>query len=86
MTLDTEKDQHHTMSDSPDEAAPKYKRLTINVAPELHAQLQDMAAERGITVTELLRRAVAIEKFLYEHRDEKLLLKDGNETREIVLV
>jgi hypothetical protein len=64
----------------------EYKKLTINVAPELHEELQKMAEERGITVTELIRRAVALEKFIYDNRDSELLLKDGDKVREIVRV
>jgi hypothetical protein len=65
---------------------PEYKKLTINVAPELHEELQRMADERGITITELIRRAVALDKFIYENRDAELLLKEGDKVRQIVLV
>ena len=64
----------------------EYKKLTINLAPELHEELQRMAEERGITITELIRRAVALDKFVWEHRDAELLLKDGDEIRQIVLI
>ena len=64
----------------------EYKKLTINLAPELHEDLQRMAEARGITITELIRRAVALDKFVWEHRDAELLLKDGDEIRQIVLI
>ena len=64
----------------------EYKKLTINLAPELHEDLQRMAEARGITITELIRRAVALDKFVWEHRNAELLLKDGDEIRQIVLI
>jgi hypothetical protein len=64
----------------------EYKKLTINVSPELHEELQRMADERGITITELIRRAVALDKFVHENRDAELLLRDGDKVRQIVLV
>jgi hypothetical protein len=64
----------------------EYKKLTINVSPELHEDLQRMANERGITITELIRRAVALDKFVHEHRDAELLLREGNKVRQIVPV
>ena len=63
-----------------------YKKLTINLAPELHEELQRMADERRITITELIRRAVALDKFVWEHRTAELLLKDGDQIRQIVLI
>jgi hypothetical protein len=65
-----------------------YKKLTINLAPEVHEDLQRMADERGVTITELIRRAIALDKFVYEHRDADLLLRerDGRELRQIVLI
>lgn len=45
-----------------------YKRLTINLAPEIHEELQALADDDGITLTELLKRAVALHKFYSQHR------------------
>ncbi len=64
----------------------RYKKLTINVAPDVHAELSRMAEERGITITELFKRAVALDKFVWEHRDAELLMKDGETVRQIVLM
>lgn len=63
-----------------------YKKLTINLAVELHEDLQQTARERGISVSELIRRAIALDKFIWQHRHEELLLKNGDTTRQIVLV
>ena len=55
-----------TMSAAPEE---HYRKLTIKVSPEVHAELRQMAKERHTTVTTLLRTAVALQKFLYQHQD-----------------
>jgi hypothetical protein len=34
----------------------------------------------------IIRRAVALDKFVWEHRNAELLLKDGDEIRQIVLI
>jgi predicted transcriptional regulator len=65
-------------------AESRYKKLTINVSPEVHEELQRLADARGITITELIKRAVALEKFVWEHREGELLLKEGDRVREIV--
>lgn len=63
-----------------------YKKLTINIAADLHDELQRAAAERGITVTELIRRAIALDKFIHDNSDSELLLRKGDEVRQIVRV
>jgi len=47
-------------------AETRYKRLTIDVAPEVYEELQRLADERGITLTELFKRAVAQDKFVWD--------------------
>src|SRR3954452_1193318 len=42
----------------------KVTRLSININEETAAALRDMAARRGVSVTEAVRRAVAIAKFV----------------------
>lgn len=66
---------------------PRYKKLTINVAPEVHEELQRLADEMGgITITELIKRAVALQKFVWDHRSGELLLREGETLRQIVLI
>lgn len=62
-----------------------YKRLVIQLAPEVHEELTNLADQRGISITELIRRAVALDKFCWEHRDAELLVKDGGSVRQIVM-
>ncbi|MGH9247662.1 MAG: CopG family transcriptional regulator [Acidimicrobiales bacterium] len=68
------------------DTANRYKKLTINLAPAVHGELHRLADERGVTISELIRRAIALDLFLHEHRDSELLLKRGDDIRQIVLV
>lgn len=65
---------------------PGYKKLTINLAPDVHAELQRLADEQGITITELIKRAVALHKFVWEHRHGELLVKEDGELKQILLI
>jgi hypothetical protein len=52
-------------------------RLNINVNDETATALQELAAKRGTTLTEVVRRAVSVYKFV---EDEVV---DGNKTLEL---
>jgi len=56
------------------------RKLTLNVSPRIADRLDEMAKRKGITVTELLRRAVAtqdiIDKALEEYGDLVIIRKD----------
>ena len=46
-----------------------YTKLTINVAPDVQAVLADLAGQRGITEVELIKRSVALYKYVWDrHR------------------
>ena len=45
-------------------------RLNIDIATDLYDELEASARERGISVPELLRRAIALDRYIWEHRDE----------------
>ncbi len=62
-----------------------YKKLTINVHPDVHAELAKLADAQGITLTELIKRSVALHRFVWEHRNAELLLRDGEEIKQVVL-
>lgn len=57
-----------TMTDR-DEVIIEMTKVTINMPVTLHAELRERANKRGITVTELMRRAVALDKRIYEAHD-----------------
>ena len=44
-------------------------KLNININDETEAALKELAARRGITVTETVRRAVAVYKFIEDEKD-----------------
>src|SRR4051812_46567530 len=65
----------------------KSSRLTVNLSEELVESLREMAARSGTTMTDVLKRAIAVQQFLEEQQDEgkKLLMEDpkGNTIREL---
>lgn len=63
-----------------------YHKLTINIAPEVYAELQKLADEMGLSLTEMIRNAVALQKFVWEHRDGELLIREHDDVRQIVLI
>ena len=63
-----------------------YKKLTISVAPDVYSELQRLADEMGgITITELIKRAVALQKFVWENRSVGVLIEEGEKVKQIVL-
>lgn len=46
-----------------------YKRLTIDIEAGLHAELVRSAEERGISLGELIRRAVALDRYVWRNRE-----------------
>ena len=61
---------------------------TITIPNSYHAALEKIAKERGITMTEVLKQAIGMEKFYWEEREKgnKLLIEDpkSDRFREIV--
>jgi len=62
--------------------------MTINLAPEIHAEMAESADRRGITLTELVRRAVVLDRFIQASIEDggRVLIEHGGERREIVLI
>ena len=63
------------------EHAPDTKRLiklTVNVSSEAYDALKNMAATRGVTVTEMIRQAISTAKWVQETtaQGEKILKQD----------
>ena len=54
-------------------------KVTINMPVKLHRELQQRAHQRGISVTELLRRAVALDKLVFEDGAKVTIKEDGQE-------
>lgn len=68
---------------------PKLTRLSVNLNAETVSALHDVVALKGITVTEVVRRAVAVYAFvlLEEERGRVVFTQDsrGNHIRALVL-
>lgn len=60
--------------------------MTVNLPAEAIGALRELARRRGIPMTEVLRRAVLLEKYLEDatQRGEKVLLQNGKDTRELI--
>jgi Ribbon-helix-helix protein, copG family len=68
-------------------AAEKVK-VTVNMTPEDVEMLKALAGKRGISMTEVLRRALAMEKFLEDSSEagEKILIQGPDQTvRQLVI-
>ena len=60
-------------------------RLNVNINDETAAALRELAARRETTVTEIVRRAVSVYKFVEDEvvdgkKSLKLVSRDGQET------
>jgi hypothetical protein len=53
-------------------------KLTVNVSNETYTALKEMAAQRGVTVTEMLRQAISTAKWVQDTtaQGEKILKQD----------
>lgn len=62
----------------------KARKLTLNVSPHIADRLDEMADERNITVTELIRRSIGLEnvvdKALKEYGDLSIIRNDTRQT------
>lgn len=66
------------------------ERLSINVSPATAQTLRELAAAKSTTVTEVIRRAVAVLKLLEDEQNEgtelQLVRKSDNTTRLVHLI
>lgn len=82
-----------TRSQTPPDGRPSTTgktKLAINLTDQAAGVVRDIAAQQGVTVSEVMRRAIALEKFVVEQlgRDATFLVKlpDGSiETVHFVL-
>lgn len=57
-------------------------KLSVNLPVEVVEALREMAAQRGTTMTETIRRAISTEKYLDDAQAEgaKILIQDPDQT------
>jgi hypothetical protein len=68
-------------SPSDEEQEPEAVRLSVNLAPEAARTLKELAAKNGVSVTEMVRRAISTESFIDEQVEEgnKILIEDAED-------
>ena len=67
---------------------PATKRLSVNLSDKAYSDLEAMANERGISMTEVLRKAIGMEKFLSDAQSKKMkiLLEDTDGSIQQIVV
>lgn len=60
-----------------------YKKLTMNMAPEVFDRLQRYAEGRDLTITELIKQALTLEEIVYSHRNYQWIFRDPESGREL---
>ena len=65
-----------------------YVRLSVNITPETAAALKQVAERKNMTVTECVRRAVAVWKLVEDEtaQGHRVQIDDGSRIRELVLL
>ncbi|GGP86967.1 hypothetical protein [Saccharothrix coeruleofusca] len=74
---------------SRDHSRPEPKRINVAVSPETVKALQTVMDREGVSLTEAVRRLVGFGDFLYQAakvEGAQVLVKQGDTTREIVLI
>ena len=62
------------------------RRITVNLRASDMRRIDAIARETGLSANEILRRALATESFVMEHRKEgrKILIEDDEAVREVL--
>ena len=50
-------------------------RLSVNINEETADALRKLVADKGITITEVMRRAIAVTDFLYKEQDKGKIIQ-----------
>jgi hypothetical protein len=73
---------------SPASETERFVRLSVNLTPEIADVLKEIAARNGISVTEAVRRAIGILRYVEDaqNRGATLLLEENGSSRELVFM
>jgi len=74
-------------NDLPGDRSPE--KLTLRLAPDVRASLDWIAKKRGVTLAEVIRHAISVEKMLTEEADRgsNLLIEDKNgKIKQLILI
>lgn len=63
-------------------------RLSVNISDDAANYLKEQAATHGVSVTEIVRRCVAISKLLGDEQSagHEILIKSGDTYRQLVIL
>ncbi len=63
-------------------------RLSVNLGPEVADQLKEYASRKGVSVTEAVRRAIAVLAFVddAQNRGASLNLEEGGALKEVLFL
>jgi len=76
-------------SDSGQDAVKVPEKLTLRLAPDVRIALEWIAAKKGITLGEVIRHAISVEKLLTEESDRgsSILIEErSGRVKQLVLV
>jgi len=68
------------------EVQTEVRRVTIKLTPEAYDGVAQLARQSGLTLTALIRQALALFRFFHDHKDAQVFLKENGEMREVVLL
>jgi hypothetical protein len=71
------------------EASATSRRTSFNLSPDAEQAVRELARRRGVTMAEVIRRALSTEKFLADKQAEgaKVLIQERDKTiRELVIL
>ena len=73
---------------SRDDAGERLVRLSVNLGPEVADQLKEYAGRKGVSVTEAVRRAIAVLAFVdsAQTRGASLDLNEGGSSKEVLFL
>lgn len=67
------------------EDMPELRKVTISMPDWMLEELRHRARRRGVTVTELIRRAVSLERMLFEDPSCEVVLRNDATGKEVVI-
>lgn len=73
------------VSERDPDTGPEMKKVTILMPAWMHEELRRRARRRGVSVTELMRQAVSLDKILFDDPGVEVLLKKDNEIQKLVI-
>ena len=70
-----------------DAQAPVTRRVNVNFSENVYQMLEALAEKKGKTMSEILRDAIALEKWVQDETDAggRLLVDRGGQVRELVV-